>query len=62
MSDDGRFRTEAEIQWCPGCPNFSILKAFRAALARLELEPHRVCLVSGIGQAAKLPHYVKSNF
>jgi len=62
MSDGERYATEVEIQWCPGCPNFSILKAFRTALAHLALEPYRVCLVSGIGQAAKLPHYVKSNF
>ncbi len=62
MSDADRFRTEAEVQWCPGCPNFSILKAFRSALEQLEIEPHRLCLVSGIGQAAKLPHYVRANF
>ncbi|MEW6490072.1 MAG: thiamine pyrophosphate-dependent enzyme [Thermodesulfobacteriota bacterium] len=62
MSDAERFQTDAEIQWCPGCPNFSLLKAFRSALARLDLAPHRLCLVSGIGQAAKLPHYVRCNF
>lgn len=62
MSDAERYQTRAEIQWCPGCPNFSILKAFRNAIARLEIEPERLCLVGGIGQAAKLPHYVRSNF
>jgi 2-oxoglutarate/2-oxoacid ferredoxin oxidoreductase subunit beta len=56
------FRTEAENQWCPGCPNFGILAALRSALAAFGRRPDQVCLVSGIGQAAKTPHYVKANF
>jgi 2-oxoglutarate ferredoxin oxidoreductase subunit beta len=47
--------------WCPGCGNFGILKALNKALVELELEPHRVLLVSGIGQAGKLPHYTRGN-
>lgn len=47
--------------WCPGCGNFGILKALNKAFVELELEPHQVLLVSGIGQAGKLPHYTKSN-
>lgn len=52
---------EFETAWCPGCGNFSILKALKKALAGLELDPHRICLVSGIGQAAKSPHYLRCN-
>jgi 2-oxoglutarate ferredoxin oxidoreductase subunit beta len=47
--------------WCPGCGNFSILQALNSALIELKLEPHRVLLVSGIGQAGKLPHYTRAN-
>jgi 2-oxoglutarate ferredoxin oxidoreductase subunit beta len=47
--------------WCPGCGNFPILKTFRDAMAELGIEPHRVTLVSGIGQAAKFPHYTRGN-
>lgn len=47
--------------WCPGCGDFGILKAVNQALVGLELEPHRVLMVSGIGQAGKLPHYSRSN-
>jgi len=47
--------------WCPGCGNFSILKAFKEVVAALGLEPHQYTLVSGIGQGAKLPHYTKGN-
>ena len=45
--------------WCPGCGNFSILKTFKDTMAELGLEPHQLMVVSGIGQAAKLPHYTK---
>lgn len=47
--------------WCPGCGNFGILTALRRALVALELEPYQVLLVSGIGQAGKLPHYTRGN-
>ncbi len=47
--------------WCPGCGNFGILNALKKALVELGLEPFRVLMVSGIGQAGKLPHYTRSN-
>lgn len=47
--------------WCPGCGNFGILVAVKKALVELNLEPSRVLLVSGIGQAGKLPHYTRGN-
>lgn len=47
--------------WCPGCGNFGILTALKNALVALEIEPYRVLMVSGIGQAGKLPHYTKGN-
>jgi 2-oxoglutarate ferredoxin oxidoreductase subunit beta len=47
--------------WCPGCGNFGILRALNKALVEMEIEPHQVLLVSGIGQAGKLPHYTRGN-
>ena len=47
--------------WCPGCGNFPILKTFKDVMAELGIEPHRITIVSGIGQAGKFPHYVKCN-
>jgi 2-oxoglutarate ferredoxin oxidoreductase subunit beta len=47
--------------WCPGCGNFGILKALNQALVELQIEPYQVLLVSGIGQAGKLPHYTRGN-
>jgi 2-oxoglutarate ferredoxin oxidoreductase subunit beta len=56
------YKSDAEIQWCPGCPNFGILQALKKAFVELQKAPHELCLVSGIGQAAKLPHYLRCNF
>lgn len=47
--------------WCPGCGNFGLLGALQQTLADLAIEPHRYTIVSGIGQAAKLPHYIRCN-
>ncbi|MHB1457684.1 MAG: 2-oxoacid:ferredoxin oxidoreductase subunit beta, partial [Armatimonadota bacterium] len=52
---------EYETAWCPGCGDFSILKSLKQALVEEELEPHQVLIVSGIGQAAKTPHYLNVN-
>jgi len=52
---------DADIAWCPGCGNFGIINELKTALAQLQLDPTQVVLVSGIGQAAKMPQYVKAN-
>ena len=57
LEDYGDYKTA----WCPGCGNFPILKALKEALVAMELKPHEVLLVSGIGQAAKTPHYINGN-
>ncbi len=51
-----------DIAWCPGCGNYSILKTMKIVFAELGIEPQELVLVSGIGQAAKIPHYFKTNF
>ncbi len=50
-----------ETAWCPGCGNFRILPAVKKALAESNLAPHQVTFISGIGQAAKAPHYLNAN-
>ncbi len=53
---------DMDIAWCPGCGNYSILKILKLALAELDIKPHELMLVSGIGQAAKIPHYFRTHF
>lgn len=52
---------EYETAWCPGCGNFAILKEVKQALVAAGLDPHQVLFISGIGQAAKAPHYLNAN-
>lgn len=55
------FNSTDENTWCPGCGNFAILAAIKESLFELGLSPEEVVMVSGIGQAAKTPHYLKAN-
>jgi len=57
LKDYGSFETA----WCPGCGNFAILNSLKKALVACGLEPWNVLMVSGIGQAAKTPHYLYCN-
>jgi len=52
---------DIDIAWCPGCGNFGILNILKQVLVDLEIKPEKLVLVSGIGQAAKIPHYLKTN-
>jgi len=53
--------TGLQPAWCPGCGNFGILSALKKALVELDIPPYKLVIVSGIGQAGKLPHYLKCN-
>jgi 2-oxoglutarate ferredoxin oxidoreductase subunit beta len=55
------YQSDDPIAWCPGCGNFSILKALKNALVELNKKPDEIVIVSGIGQAAKAPHYLRCN-
>ena len=55
------YHSDDPIAWCPGCGNFSILKALKSALVELNKRPGEIVIVSGIGQAPKTPHYLRCN-
>ncbi|HER44378.1 MAG TPA: 2-oxoacid:ferredoxin oxidoreductase subunit beta [Candidatus Eisenbacteria bacterium] len=61
MADKDWFKSSDPIAWCRGCGNFGILNAWKEAFAGLGLRPEQILMVSGIGQAAKLPHYLLCN-
>ncbi len=61
MATTQDFKSNDEITWCPGCGDFGILNSLKKALVKLNRQPKDILLVSGIGQAAKLPHYIKCN-
>ena len=49
------------IQWCPGCGDFGVLNALKAALVRMEVMPHDVLLVGGIGCSGQIRNYLNGN-
>lgn len=61
MVDIKDYESHFENKWCPGCGNFGILQAMKDALVKPGISPHEVLIVSGIGQAAKTPHFLKCN-
>lgn len=56
------FEKKIDIAWCPGCGDYSIRKALLSALEGLNLIKENVVLVSGIGQAAKMPQYINTGY
>lgn len=50
-----------ENKWCPGCGNFDILDSMKEAFVSLSMPPEKLLLISGIGQAAKTPHFLQCN-
>ena len=61
MASKTAFDYHGEISWCPGCGDYNILESLKMALGELNMDPLDVVVVSGIGQAAKMPHYLKCN-
>lgn len=53
---------ETDMAWCPGCGNFPIVNIVKMALSELDILPQDVVMCSGIGQAAKTPHYLRVNY
>ncbi len=55
------FNSSHRPTWCPGCGDFGILSSLKKAFVDLQLAPHEVMLVSGIGCGSKLPDYTNAN-
>lgn len=51
-----------DMAWCPGCGNFPILNIMKGVLAEIDIPPTDVVICSGIGQAAKTPHYLRVHY
>ncbi|MGD8831310.1 MAG: 2-oxoacid:ferredoxin oxidoreductase subunit beta [Pseudomonadales bacterium] len=54
------FETDQEVRWCPGCGDYSILKAVQRTLAAQGASPANTVFVSGIGCSSRLPYYVET--
>src|SRR5947209_4330387 len=54
------YKAEVPPDWCPGCGDFGVLNALFRACAELEIHPHEMLVVSGIGCSSNLPGFVKA--
>jgi 2-oxoglutarate ferredoxin oxidoreductase subunit beta len=62
MSTKYEFQENMDVAWCPGCGNFMILKTLKQTLNDLDIDQQKVVFASGIGQAAKMPQYLKVHY
>jgi 2-oxoglutarate ferredoxin oxidoreductase subunit beta len=46
--------------WCPGCGDFGVLAAIQKALVELQIAPHNVVAISGIGCSSNLPGFINT--
>jgi 2-oxoglutarate ferredoxin oxidoreductase subunit beta len=51
------FKSDIKPVWCPGCGDFGVVNALTKALAKMELRPENVAVVSGIGCSSRIPAY-----
>lgn len=54
------FASDQEVRWCPGCGDYSILKAVQRSLAEIGARPENTVCVSGIGCSSRFPYYVET--
>lgn len=60
MSEAKDFNSEVHPDWCPGCGDFGLLTALKKTFPLLNLEPHQIMMVSGIGCSSNLPGFINT--
>jgi 2-oxoglutarate ferredoxin oxidoreductase subunit beta len=53
----GDYKSATKPIWCPGCGDFTVLSSITKALAIVQVPPHEVAVVSGIGCSSRIPAY-----
>ena len=53
----GDYKSAIKPVWCPGCGDFAVVNALGKALAKMQLRPEDVAVVSGIGCSSRIPAY-----
>jgi 2-oxoglutarate ferredoxin oxidoreductase subunit beta len=54
------YKSGVKPVWCPGCGDFGVLSATYKALTTLQLKPHEVVVVSGIGCSSRIPYFLRT--
>jgi len=53
-----QYKGKVDPDWCPGCGDFGVLAALQKALVDLQIQPHNVLTISGIGCSSNLPGFI----
>jgi 2-oxoglutarate/2-oxoacid ferredoxin oxidoreductase subunit beta len=62
MPSEFEFDHPIDMAWCPGCGNFNLHRSLMNAITQLGLNRRSLVFVSGIGQAAKTPQYLRVSY
>ncbi|MDR2474056.1 MAG: 2-oxoacid:ferredoxin oxidoreductase subunit beta [Tannerella sp.] len=54
------YKSDQYVRWCPGCGDHAALNCLHKAMARLDVPPHQMAVISGIGCSSRLPYYMNS--
>ena len=54
------FKSDQYVRWCPGCGDHALLNSLHKAMAELNITPHNVAVISGIGCSSRLPYYMNT--
>jgi len=54
------YKSDVKPVWCPGCGDFGVLSATSKAMVALQLKPHEVVVVSGIGCSSRIPYFLRT--
>lgn len=54
------YKSAIKPVWCPGCGDYAILRSLQQSLADLNIPPHDIITVSGIGCSGRMSHYLNT--
>ena len=54
------YKTDTTPTWCPGCGDFAVLRGIHGALAKLNINPKDVVVLSGIGCSSNITGFINS--
>jgi 2-oxoglutarate ferredoxin oxidoreductase subunit beta len=54
------FKGKVDPDWCPGCGDFGVLSSLQKVLAEMNIQPHDVVTISGIGCSSNLPGFINT--
>ena len=54
------YKSDQYVRWCPGCGDHAVLNCIHKAMAKLNVPPYQMAVLSGIGCSSRLPYYMNA--